>query len=66
MHLEEQKPVRVRVTLILDVDTNAWALEYGFGVNDRRGIQNDVKDYIRNVVQCGEGGFENMTVVETK
>lgn len=62
--IDNDKPVRVRITLIVDVDAKAWELDYG--IENRREIQNDVKEYIRNAVQCGSGGFENMTLVEAK
>lgn len=62
--MDDIKPVRVRVTLILDVDPKAWELDYG--ISDRREIQNDVKEYVRNAVAQGPAGFENMTLVESK
>ena len=62
--MDDNKPVRVRVTLILDVDPKAWELDYG--ISDRREIQNDVKEYVRNAVVQGPAGFENMTLVESK
>ena len=62
--MDDIKPVRVRVTLILDVDPVAWELNYG--ISGRREIQEDVKDYVRTAVRDGHAGFENMTLVEAK
>ena len=62
--MDTTKPVRVRVTLILDVDPEAWELDYG--VSGRREIQEDVKEYVRNAVVQGPAGFENMKLVSAQ
>ena len=56
-----QGPIRVVVTLMVDVDADAWTLDYG--VEGRREISRDVKDYIRNMINEGPAGFDNMTLV---
>ncbi|MFD7164908.1 hypothetical protein [Streptomyces violascens] len=35
--------MKVRITITLDVDAEAWAHEYGL---DRRDVREDVKDYV--------------------
>jgi hypothetical protein len=58
------KPLRVRITLVMDVDTEAWTLDYG--VTGRHAIAGDVKQYIRNLIHDGSGGLENITLVSSK
>lgn len=58
------KPIRVRMTLILDVDQESWTLDYG--VEGRREIQGDVKEYIRTLMNDTSGGMEYITLVASK
>jgi len=60
--MEENKKIRVRVTLVVDVDADEWTMDYG--VEGPRNIQNDVRAYIRNAVDQGPAGFENMELAD--
>lgn len=43
------KPLRVRVTLSLIIDAEAWANEYGLAGED---VRQDVRDYITHAVRA--------------
>ena len=41
--------MKVRITLTLDVDEKAWALEYGVSVNE---VRKDVQTYVTEAVRA--------------
>lgn len=53
---------RVRISLLIDVDVEAWALDYGMEAKANV-VRADVKSYIENAINDGPAGFEFMTLV---
>lgn len=57
--------MRVTVTLVLDVDPEAWDLAYGTGT-DQAAVRADVKDYaadqVRHSAAGTEGGIRSVEV----
>jgi hypothetical protein len=44
--------VKIRYVVTVEVDEGAWALEYGV---ERSGVRDDVKSYLDNLIDDGEG-----------
>lgn len=42
---------KVRFTATIEIDPEAWALEYGMDAQDVRAIEKDVRDAILNAIQ---------------
>lgn len=51
------RTLSVNITLKLDIDTEAWGLEYGFDPKDTTAIREDVGNYIRNATIDHLGGM---------
>ncbi|WP_159030304.1 hypothetical protein [Streptomyces sp. CB01201] len=49
--------MKVRITITMDVDAEAWAFDYGL---DRRDVRDDVKDYVAHLI-VGSHHFEEKT-----
>jgi hypothetical protein len=54
---------RVRISLLVDVDVEGWALDYGLEPRPNV-VRKDVKSYIENAISNGPAGFEFMTLVD--
>jgi hypothetical protein len=56
------KPIKVRMTVTVEVDTSEWASLYGINESE---VREDVKGYIRNLVQQSpaqdEGAITSVT-----
>lgn len=57
------KTTRVRISLLVEVDVDGWALDYGLEAKPNI-VRRDVKDYFENTVHNGPAGFEFMTLVD--
>lgn len=55
------KTTKVRFEVTLEVDIEAWNLDYG--TETVREVQRDVKEYLINMLNGADGGLENLTVV---
>jgi hypothetical protein len=54
---------RVRISLLVDVDVEDWAADYGLEPKPNA-VRADVKRYIENTIHAGGAGFDFMTLVD--
>ena len=56
------KTTRIRFSVSLDIDVDAWNEEYG--TESVREVQRDVREYLMTALNGTEGGLEYITVVD--
>lgn len=60
---QPKRTTRIRISLLIDVDVDGWALDYGLEPRPNI-VRKDVKSYFETAVNDGPAGFEFMTLVD--
>lgn len=68
MSASSNKPINVRVSMTVEVDPEAWELEYGDDASDRAALRESVGSYVRNQINAStaveSGAILNVTEVK--